>query len=247
MQSVALAEQGGLPPEWAAGLAYPGRGRIYVHANVPIEDFRETLLHELSHIAFGRLDTHDRAPRWFGEGLAVWQSEGSNMERSWLLTKAALSHGLLPLSALNRGFPSNGARAGVAYAQAVHFIGYLHTEFGKARFQELLKRLRVDEATFAETMARVYGRPLHRIEAQWRSSIRSGWGWLSVVADPTALFVFCALLLVLGWIRRKRQRAGQMARLRALEADMDVDEISNTGLEMGANRDPYDGTPPTYH
>jgi hypothetical protein len=38
-----------------------------------------------------------------------------------------------------------------------------------------------------------------------------------------------------------------MARLRALEADMDVDEISNTGLEMGANRDPYDGTPPTYH
>jgi hypothetical protein len=68
-----------------------------------------------------------------------------------------------------------------------------------------------------------------------------------VVADPTALFVFCALLLVLGWIRRKRQRAEQMARLRALEADMDVDEISNTGLEMGASRDPYDGTPPTYH
>ena len=42
MRETALKEQGGLPPEWAAGLAYPKRGVIYVHFRAPLEELQKT-------------------------------------------------------------------------------------------------------------------------------------------------------------------------------------------------------------
>ena len=247
MRETALKEQGGLPPEWAAGLAYPKRGVIYVHFRAPLEELQKTFLHELSHIAFGQLDRFNRAPRWFDEGLAVWQSEGANMERGWLLTKAALTNGLHPWDRLDSGFPDNGARAGVAYAQAVHFVGFLHEEYGVKKFSQLLQSLSQVDRPFPESLTAVYGLPAYRIEARWRDSLRTSWGWISVLADSTTLFVLCTILLIIGWYRKRRDRSAQLARLQQMEADIDVDDILNTDLGQGMTHDPYEDKPPTYH
>jgi hypothetical protein len=247
MRKRALAEQGGLPPEWAAGLAYPKRGVIYVHFRAPLEALQQTFLHELSHIAFGQLDRFDRAPRWFDEGLAVWQSEGASMERGWLLTKAALTNGLHPWDQLDRGFPDNGARAGVAYAQAVHFVGFLNEEFGREKFGQLLRSLSSINRPFSESLESVYGLSAYRLEARWRETLRTNWGWISVLADSTTLFVLCAILLIIGWYRRRRDRRVQLARLKQSEADIDLDELLNTDLGQKSKQEPYDHNPPTYH
>ena len=139
MKKRALIEQGGVPPDWADGLAYANSNSIYMHANAPIESFRSTLIHEFAHIAFGVLDVHKRAPRWFNEGTAIWLSETSRMERTWTLTKAALANTLLPLRNISSYFPSGGARAEIAYAQAVHFVDFLNERYGRGKFRKLLK------------------------------------------------------------------------------------------------------------
>ena len=69
-------DQGGRPPEWAAGLAYPRSRTIYLHTAVPEHELVETFRHELAHIALAMTDPHGVIPRWFNEGLAVWFSRG---------------------------------------------------------------------------------------------------------------------------------------------------------------------------
>ncbi len=246
MRNLALNEQKSLPPEWAQGLAYPNRGFVYLHRDGPVEEIHETLVHELSHIAFEQVDRFDVTPRWFGEGLAVWQSESDGLNRVWLLTKAALADRLFRLAELNRGFPLNGARAEVAYAQAVHFIGFLHDSYGPTRFQALLKSLRSVKAPFSEHIEQVYGLALGRLELAWRSNIRGGWGYLALLADSTTLFVLCTILLVIGWRQRRRERRQRLEQLRRDEAALDA-EILYKSQGNDDSLDVDNGQPPTYH
>ena len=241
----AAREQGSTPPEWAAGLAYPSKRAIYMHASMPIDEFEVTLRHELSHVAFGQLRAGAHAPRWFVEGLAVWQSEGFDLGRAWLLTEAATMGTLYPLSALDRGFPSNGVRAGVAYAQAVHFIGYIHARFGADRFSKLIAALQPGDAEFADVVLAVFDIPLGALERDWRSRLRVRWGWLGALFTENTVWVLAAMLLILGWMRRRRERHTRLEQMRRLEEGQAPDNLEPR--PPPPMMDPYDGDPPTVH
>ena len=236
----ARKDHGSTPPEWAAGLAYPQKRMIYLHAAVPVDEFRVTLAHELSHVAFGQITARQRAPRWFVEGLAVWQSESFDLERAWLLTEAATMGRLLPLSELDRGFPLNGARAGVAYAQAVHFVGYLRNRFGMERFGRFIAVLRGGHDPFPDAVFHTFDVHLGQLERDWRSAIQVRWGWLGVLFGESSLWGIAAILLILGWFRRTRQRRERLAELRELEKQTAPEELEPRPMlnGEGSERDP---------
>ena len=248
MLARANSEQRSHPPEWAAGLAYPARRAIYLHASTPISALQETFRHEISHIVFGEIPGAAQTPLWFKEGLAIHQSEGFSLERGWLLTEAATVGRLLPLGRLGRGFPRGSARAGVAYAQAVHFVGYLKGEYGDARFAALIDALR-EGHPFATAVEAELGESLAAIERAWRSRLEVRWGWLPIISGSGALWGLASVLLVLGWRRRKRQRAIRLKAMRALEKMAEADDIEVVHGAAGRKGvlDPYDGQPPTYH
>jgi len=248
MLARAQTEQRSHPPEWAAGLAYPSRRAIYLHAATPASELQETFRHEISHIVFGEIPGAVQTPLWFKEGLAIHQSEGFSLERAWLLTEAATVGRLLPLQQLGRGFPRGSARAGVAYAQAVHFVGYVKGEYGDARFASLIDALR-DGVPFTDAVETRLGDSLYAIEREWRKRLEVRWGWLPVISGSGALWGLASVLLILGWRRRRRQRAVRLKAMRALEKMADADDIE---VVHGASRrkgvlDPYEGQPPTYH
>lgn len=246
---VAERQKGSHPPEWAAGLAYPRDRNIYVHAGVPAEELLTTVQHEISHLAMGAAAGAGRVPIWFSEGVAVRQSEPLALERMWLLTEAALMDRLLPLSALERGYPKGAARAGVGYAQSVHFVGYLIREHGAGRFRTLMQTLARGEDPFGEVVADVYGVPLAAIEAEWRQSLNFWWGWIPVVFAGTFGWVLLGLLAVYGWRRRRREQARRMHDMAGREAvDMAEDvEIAHDLRPPSRAHDPYEGRPPSIH
>lgn len=237
------------PPEWARGLAYPRTREIYLHATVGPRQLDLTFQHEISHVALGEISRHVPVPRWFSEGLAIKQSEGFDLERTWLLTQAATVGALLPLDELSRGFPESGARAGVAYAQAVHFLGYLQGEFGAEAFRELIRAMREDRKTLDEASFVAYEQSLQKIERDWRGSLEVWWGWVPMVFGSTGLWVIAALILVAAWRRHRRIRVARLDTLRALEAVSDAEdiEIAHRLDRPRALHDPYDGRPPTIH
>lgn len=249
MLAEARARFGGRPPEWAAGLAWPSKRTILLHAGIGRAELASTFRHEISHIALGTVGEGRAIPRWFKEGLAIRQGEGIDLERAWKLTEAATLGVLLPLEDLNRGFPASGARAGVAYAQAVHFIGYLIGTYGEDAFRELIGGLR-EGATFEQAMAAVYPQTLAEIEADWLSTLKVRWGWLPIIFGSTSMWGIAAVLLIMGWRRRKRQRQARVELLKrqeAVEMAEDIEVALPPFVPPRPVHDPYDGRPPTIH
>lgn len=259
---------GSPPPEWAAGLAWPAHRTILLHVGVGPAELDMTFRHEISHVAFGEIGDGRSAPRWFTEGLAIRQSEGIDFQRAWTLTEASTVGVLLELDALDRGFPRSGARAGVAYAQAVHFVGYLQGTYGEAAFRHLIAELRAGR-DFREAVKVAFDMPLPAIEAEWLRSLKVRWGWLPVLFGSTTLWAGATVILVIGWRRRKRQRATRLAMLAAREQAEMADDITVAArpgpppapppppaltrprpqprIGSRAIHDPYDGRPPTIH
>lgn len=235
------------PPEWAAGLAYPAQRTIFVHVSDGPAELDETLQHEISHVAFGEIGP--RAPRWFKEGLAIRQSEPIAMDRIWMLTEAATIGVLFRLDDLERGFPASGARAGVAYAQAVHFVGHLQNTYGPDAFRALISGLREGGLSFAEAAEQAFPDPLREIEREWLRSLKVSWGWLPVIFGSSTLWVGATVILLLAWRRRRKQKAEKLARMVAEEEALPPEDVqvAPTYIRPRPMYDPYEGRPPTIH
>ncbi len=102
-----------------------------------------TLWHELAHV-FHLSMTDNRVPRWFSEGLAVYEEHsaqpgwGADVSPNFLL--AYLEGQLLPLSELNNGFvrPSYPEQVNYSYFQASLIFEFIEERWGFDVIREIL-------------------------------------------------------------------------------------------------------------
>ncbi len=120
--------------EWAAGVAFLNANRIVLRAHgTAMFSLVETFDHELAHIIHHAF-TKDGPPlpRWFAEGLAVWQAGESVVERLDAAVRAAATDDLITFEELTRHFPNDGDAVKVAYAQSSLFVKRLVRRHGPA-------------------------------------------------------------------------------------------------------------------
>ena len=217
-------------PRWAAGVALPGRGLIVVRSPSQLtepDDFRFLLVHELVHLYLAAgLGSHP-APRWLAEGLAMYASEEGGWGLVGAMTKGVLSGGLIPFAELARGFPAQGDRAALAYAQSYYFIGYLLGLGGKKAVARLVKELsRGRDLTTALYL--VTGHGLAANQRLFKEQMTSRFSWLALGAAGGTLWAVISLGagVLLFWRRRVQVK-------RRLELDAEDDE-SEAGSESRA-------------
>lgn len=124
-------------------------------------NWASTLWHELNHVIVLALSRH-RAPRWFVEGMAVY--EENRASPYWVepleirMLQAIQERRLLPILELDRGFirPQYPAQVAVSYFQAGKACAYIDERWG---FDKLLAMARefATGATTAEVLQRVLG------------------------------------------------------------------------------------------
>ncbi|HUT79467.1 MAG TPA: hypothetical protein VM285_17350 [Polyangia bacterium] len=205
------------PPPWSGAVAYPGHDLVILalrnRDGSPAGDLRATLEHELSHMALRRALPEDtRVPRWFSEGIAIQQSEGSSLLRDGVLRWAGAGGSLLPLSAIER-YPDAPGRVNLAYAQAAGFIGYLLQDGGWTGLRALLGRLGQGD-DFEEAFEAIYGRSVSAAEREWRASLGNSLGWVALFTGTGALWGAITVLFILAVFaarRRHRRRLEAMA------------------------------------
>ena len=156
---------------------------------------------------------------------------------------------LIPLSRLADGFPRSGGRAGLAYAQSVHFVQYLRQRLGAEGFRRLLASLGTHRGDVPAALSETLGVSSARISVEWHDHLRVRWGWLPIIFSETSLWIFASLLLLLGWWRRRTQARVKLDLMRReeeqnIEGAIDIRSESQT--DQGS-LDPYDGRPPTFH
>lgn len=197
-------------PRWAAGLALPERGLIVLRSPRQLgepEQFSQLLTHELMHLylAAGLKGRH--APLWLEEGLAMRLSGEGGWGRAAAMTGGVLGSGLLPLSDLERAFPSQAHQAALAYAQSYYLVTWLPKEFGPQTLHRLIKALSQDRPLTAALM-QATGLSLAGIEERFSKDMHSRFSWLAVLSTGGVLWALVALGAMLGLVlRRKRQKA----------------------------------------
>lgn len=120
----------------------------------PAGDFHwgSTLWHEMAHV-FTLEATHHRLPRWFSEGLSVYEEWNTgplaDRELSMDVLAAMRAEQLLPIAELDQGFvrPSYNGQVQVSYMQAGLICDFIASRWGHDSLVTMLKRFAEGEST----------------------------------------------------------------------------------------------------
>jgi hypothetical protein len=239
-------------PEWGAAIAMPEAGRIVMQgsrASSSAGDPRETLRHELAHLALHEA-LGDLPSRWFDEGYASFAA-GELARDDVLATNVALVFkGIPPLDSLDQLFLGGESRAQTGYALARSAVAAL-AEMDRDRGLTLFFQYWRETRSLDQAIRRAYGVTEAGFESEWKSRMRRRYGALALVADVSVtVLLFLAVLGPLWVIRRQRDQR-RMAQMRAndeLQERRERDEVLAAILawrpEGPEDASPGDGTKP---
>jgi hypothetical protein len=199
--------------EWAIGVAFPPQRRMVLRAHgTALFSLAETFDHELSHILLHAAVGARPVPRWFTEGVAIWQAGEAVLDRLTAARRAALTRNLIPLHELTDGFPAQGAALELAYAQSALFVHWLEREYGVAALPRLVRSMR-DGADFDTAFRAAFGAPVETLEELWREGLEASSPALTLIADPEFLWGLTSLLFLWAAGARMWRRRREMAEM----------------------------------
>ncbi len=215
-------------PDWGAGCAFPDRGVIVLRNPVTAPDplhMEDVVVHEIAHIAAGRVLSGVHVPRWFHEGIAMTLAGEWRLPRSSVLAGAGAAGGLIPLDELAVAFPAGAADAMLAYSESFYAVRFLMEEAGPATPAEVLFAI-AEAASFEKGVEALSGRTLQVFERDALASFKGRFGWGVFLSRWNVMFVVLALLMLAGG-------AVRLARSRRLLREWESEE---RGRSHGAHR-----------
>jgi hypothetical protein len=220
------ALQPGRPPTWADATTYPQLGAIFLRAPAarggmarPLEQVFD---HELVHVLVGRAFRGAEPPRWLQEGIARLLAGEVVPDEATTLMRARATGSWIPLSALADGFPSDGLRAQLAYAESGDFVAWLEETYGPATLPALL-RASAGGAGMNEAVYRSTGDLLHEVEDAWTAEHTPPSGArLAALASGDWLWGVGAVALAGAGIQRRRRFHKRLEEMGREEAEMDA-------------------------
>lgn len=219
-----LAPVGAPYPEYAAGVAYSDLGLVLLtlepqSSNEP-HDIVQIFRHELAHVALKDALGGRPVARWFNEGFAVLASGETSFDRLSTLWTATVADRLLPLSEVERSFPSDAVTASVAYAEAVDVVRFLVRREERHRFRALIRELR--EGSSLDVAARdAYGVDLVTLEREWREDVAKRYTFWPILLSGTGVWAAVVGLFIWGWQKRRVRSKKTLARWARDEAEED--------------------------
>jgi hypothetical protein len=220
-----LAPADAPPPEYASGVAYNGMHFVLLSMLAPrgaeAVDLDEVFRHELAHVALEDAVLGKHVPVWFNEGLAIGLSGEDTYARTKTLWSATLSGTLLPLAELDRRFPHDDFKVGIAYAESADFMRFLTRKSDRLRFAALIERVREGQA-FERAIAEAYGGDLRRLEFEWRGSLEQRFSVIPVLTGGGLIWILVIGGLGLAYVRRRRRAKAILARWEREEAIEDA-------------------------
>jgi hypothetical protein len=207
----ALMPRGEAPPSWAAALAFPREGEVFLLTPLALKsegvDYWQVLHHEMTHLVMGEAAAarETQFPRWLDEGVATWMAGEMSLPRLLHLTWAQITGSDIPFDRLTDGFPAESGRAEVAYAQSFLMVQYLTKRFGPGAVSRLVGEF-LRERDLGQAVQRAFGSSWEEIGADYRDYSRMKATWIPV-ATSTGMVWGATALLFLFTYGRKRARA----------------------------------------
>ena len=158
---------------WAGGQAFHEYNTVAIGCtDEQISWGKETVVHELTHLATRQLsdNAYTRLPNWLNEGISVYAEGPLSNARRTMINNAKWSQTLFSVEALSSPFPSDDARARLAYAQSYSFVEFLMKKGGSHKIRQLLDTINTG-VTFEESLQQIYGFNMEEMTQKWFKSI----------------------------------------------------------------------------
>ncbi len=213
----ALQPYGRTVPSWAVGVAWPAHNLIVLNSGQGRRpnQIRQTLAHEVSHIALGRL-APNAFPRWFLEGMATYHSAEWRFTRAGTLAGAVMRDGIIPFNELDRGWPDTPAEVRLAYAQSDDFVSWLFRNFGVPSIHRLIDGV-VEGNSFGEAVEVATGVPFWKLEHSWRSSLPARYTWVPAITSGGFVWGVATIVFLMAYFRKRREKSRRLAAMAEAE------------------------------
>ncbi len=172
----------GLPGLGALGVAFGDTVAMDSPSARPPGEFHwaSTLWHELSHVYVLKLTDH-KVPRWFTEGIAVY--EETQVSKEWgdrldpPILKAVREKTLLPVADLDKGFqqPDTPSQVLVSYFQAGRVVDYIVETWGWDKVLSMIASFKQMRPT-AEVIQAELGMPAPEFDKKFLAWLDAGVG-----------------------------------------------------------------------
>lgn len=183
-----------LPPG-VAGFAEPLRFRMVVPFAGDLDEFRNVLVHELTHI-FQYDIVHKgpirritspiaQPPTWLMEGMAEYTTPGRNTVDEMVLRDAVLTDGLIPLETMNEVWGQGNVF--LAYKQSHALMEYIAQHYGPEKISRIL-RLWDSQHDSDKLMDRLIGMDLKTLDERWSAQMRKTYWPFLQTRDYTSEF-----------------------------------------------------------
>ena len=183
-----------LPPG-VAGFAEPLRFRMVVPFAGDLDEFRNVLVHELTHIfqydivhkgPIRRITSQiAQPPTWLMEGMAEYTTPGRNTIDEMVLRDAVLTDGLIPIETMNQVWGQGNVF--LAYKQSHALMEYIAQQYGPEKISRIL-RLWDSQHDTDKLMDRLIGIDLKTLDERWSAQMRKTYWPLLQTRDYTSEF-----------------------------------------------------------
>lgn len=237
----AVAPPDAPPPSWASGVTYADHDLIVLSLTSPrhgrFVPLFAVLRHELAHLVVDRLTGGRPIPRWFDEGIALWAAGDDYAGRQEELVNAALRDRLLPLEAIDHGYPRDPEQVPLAYAQSLDLVSYLAENHGRVALRQALREVG-EGKPFRQAFLDAFGTTVARIDEQWRRDLRVWYRWIPALVSGTTLWALIAFLLAWAYLRQRRRRQALYAEWDRQEAAAEREATASDGSKPWPDPDP---------
>jgi hypothetical protein len=199
----------------AVAFAIPERDIMvidYSRMNIDPFSIRLTMKHELCHLLLHQIAKEGMIPRWLGEGIAQWVSEGipeimMNSKRS-RLNEAILSRRSLDMRDLADTFPRDSESLYLAYEASRSFVAYMIERFGVEGMMRVLDRIK-EGGEWETAISKALSVPFDELQRNWHHDLEQKLTWYTYLINNLyeILFFLAALFALIGFVRaylRKR-------------------------------------------
>ena len=164
------------PPPYGSGVAYLQLRLVLLTLTAPRSnegvDLDEVFRHELTHVALEDAVGGRHVPHWFNEGLAIYESGENPWARGKSLMDATLSGTVLPLSDIDKSFPTDNYEVSIAYAESADFVRFMMRRTDHDRFVSMIERVHNGQS-FDRAVADAYSSDLRKPQLEQEASRRA--------------------------------------------------------------------------
>jgi hypothetical protein len=197
-------------PDWGAAVAIPVRRTIVVKSPARFrlgKSLTELIKHEYSHLALADRLGPVRPPRWLDEGLAMYVSTEWSWSDNIAISQAVVLNNIVSLKEIERlNFFSHG-RAQIAYAQSYMAVKYILEAYDIETLNIFIDSLAAGNS-IDEAMVAAIGSDYDGFQSEYMDYLRNKYNVMTLVADMSYLWLFFALVVVVGFFlhyMRKRK------------------------------------------